>query len=86
MEAVSCNYGLATLTNSTLFGNEAAYGGGIYNYGTLRVANSTIAGNTADMIGGGISMNGSSISSSGATALVEQFDRGRQYEFGLHLP
>ncbi|MCZ8223651.1 MAG: right-handed parallel beta-helix repeat-containing protein, partial [Microcystis sp. LE19-84.1B] len=42
--------GTLTLTNSTISGNTATYGGGIYNDGTLTLTNSTISGNT----GGGI--------------------------------
>jgi hypothetical protein len=37
--------GLVTLTNSSVSGNEAQKGGGIFNTGTLTITNSTISGN-----------------------------------------
>ena len=40
--------------NSTISGNTASSGGGIYNGGTLTVSNSTISGNKATSNGGGI--------------------------------
>ena len=47
-------YGMATLTQSTISGNTAAYsGGGIDNNGTVTVSHSTIARNRAAS-GGGI--------------------------------
>ncbi|MBO7726741.1 MAG: hypothetical protein J6S40_09790, partial [Thermoguttaceae bacterium] len=46
--------GTLTITNSTISGNTAGWGGGIYNYGTLTIMNSTISGNTASYYGGGI--------------------------------
>ncbi|NLE39155.1 MAG: hypothetical protein GX621_14120, partial [Pirellulaceae bacterium] len=47
--------GTLTITNSTLSGNSASYGGGIYNhYSTLTVTNSTLSGNSAQHFGGGI--------------------------------
>src|SRR5207244_3158345 len=46
---------LTTLDNSTLSGNAAYSGGGIYNYtGGLMLNNSTLSGNTAYYRGGGI--------------------------------
>ena len=46
------------MNNSTLSGNSADIGGGIYNQGgTLTVRNSTLSGNSANT-GGGISNNG----------------------------
>jgi hypothetical protein len=43
------------LNNSTVSGNTANYGGGIYNYGsTLTLTNSTISGNKSSYNGGGI--------------------------------
>lgn len=54
-----CNWGTLTVTNSTLLGNSANYGGGIYSYnGTLMVTNCTLSGNSASQRGGGISNNG----------------------------
>ena len=45
-----------TLTNSTISGNKAAIGGGIYayRYSVVQVADSKISGNRADFGGGGI--------------------------------
>jgi hypothetical protein len=43
------------VSNSTLSGNSATYGGGIYNdHGILTVSNSTLSGNSATYDGGGI--------------------------------
>jgi hypothetical protein len=42
-----------TLTHSTLSGNTAGYGAGIYNAGTLTVVNSTVSGNVGSDIAGG---------------------------------
>ena len=56
----SANTATPAVTNSTLYGNGAAVGGGIYITGTLTVANSTLSGNSATQ-GGGIykdSVNG----------------------------
>ena len=56
MAAASDNAGTVTLTNSTVSGNSARNGGGIYNQGgalTL-LTNSTVSGNSADNSGGGI--------------------------------
>ncbi len=53
-----------TLINSTVSGNSAPLGGGIFNSNfideaeaTLRVTNSTVAGNSATQEGGGIDLN-----------------------------
>ena len=47
-----------TVQNSTLSGNSATYGGGIFEYGgTVTVENSTLSGNSA-LIGGGIHNDG----------------------------
>ncbi|NEP57593.1 MAG: DUF4347 domain-containing protein [Symploca sp. SIO2G7] len=54
------NLGTLTLNNSTVSGNRAVLGGGIYNYGnvevpaTLTLNNSTVSGNRANQRGGGI--------------------------------
>ena len=40
------NSGTATLTNSTVSGNSAYDGGGVYNSGTLTLTNSTVSGNS----------------------------------------
>jgi CSLREA domain-containing protein len=57
---------LLTLVNSTVSGNSAPLGGGIFNsnfideaVATLRVTNSTVAGNSATQDGGGIFHGGS---------------------------
>src|SRR5437763_5323501 len=48
------NAGTATITNSTVSGNSALYGGGIasFGFGTVTVTNSTISGNSAVIAGG----------------------------------
>ncbi len=43
-----------TVSNSTLTGNSADAGGGIYNNGTMTVSGSTMSGNSAASVGGGI--------------------------------
>jgi CSLREA domain-containing protein len=45
--------GTINITNSTLSGNNASWGGGISNHGTLAITNGTLFGNSADH-GGGI--------------------------------
>ena len=48
------NYlGFLIITGSTISGNAASFGGGIYTFGSLRVTNSTFSGNSAT-VGGGI--------------------------------
>ena len=47
------NFGILTLTGSTISGNSAHRGGGISNHETLTTTRSTISGNSADL-GGGI--------------------------------
>ncbi|WP_190315902.1 DUF4347 domain-containing protein [Pseudanabaena sp. UWO310] len=46
--------GAVTLTNSTVSGNRANIGGGIYSNGAVTLTNSTVSGNTSDFNGGGI--------------------------------
>ena len=53
------NYGgTATLTDSTISGNSAHWGGGVYTgsygHGITTLANCTISGNTASLVGGGV--------------------------------
>ena len=49
------NRGTSTLTSSTVSGNNASDGGGIFNSGgTLTLNSSTVSGNTAQTDGGGI--------------------------------
>jgi uncharacterized repeat protein (TIGR03803 family) len=54
------NYGTLTVSDCTLSGNSAEFGGGIYNdtNGTLTVSSSTLSGNSATINGGGIVNNG----------------------------
>jgi hypothetical protein len=49
------NFGTLTLMNSTIRGNQAAYGGGLYNHlrSTLTLINSTVSGNAARNHSGG---------------------------------
>ncbi len=59
--------GTLTVSNSTLSGNSAAYGGGIYNdLGTVTVSNSTVSGNSATC-GGGINNFGGTVTVSNST-------------------
>ena len=44
----------ATVTNSTIAGNSATYGGGIFNQALLAIMSSTITGNDAVVQGGGL--------------------------------
>ena len=57
------------LTNSTVSGNSAASGGGIFNDpdGTLAVTNSTISGNSAFNLGGGIFNDGGTVTVTDST-------------------
>ncbi|MDZ8226419.1 DUF4347 domain-containing protein [Nostoc sp. ChiVER01] len=48
------NIGTLSLIDSSVSGNTAYFGGGIYSGGTLRLTNSTVSGNTALEDGGGI--------------------------------
>jgi hypothetical protein len=48
------NYGVLTVTNSTLSGNSAGAGGGIYNDRTLTVTGTTLSGNTVSFAGGAL--------------------------------
>jgi hypothetical protein len=53
------NYGGSlTLTNSTVSGNSAVCGGGVYNTSSLTLTNSTVSGNSA-FCGGGVYNTGS---------------------------
>jgi len=47
------------LENTTLTGNHAFYGGGVYNYADVIFKNCTFSSNLADESGGGISSSGS---------------------------
>lgn len=49
--------GVVAITNTTLHGNQARIGGGIFNGGMLTLANSTLSSNTAEEIGGGLDNN-----------------------------
>lgn len=66
------NSGTVTVTNSTLTGNNAAYGGAILGGGTVTVRNSTIAGNrgeygSAVIIAGSMTIANSTITNNVAT-------------------
>src|SRR5206468_3406005 len=50
----NCYAGTATLTNATVSGNSAGFGGGVYNLSVLTLGNVTIAGNRSSAQGGGI--------------------------------
>jgi len=52
--------GALTITNSTLSGNTAAFGGGAFNSGTMTITNSTVSGNTGGE-GAGIYNAGGSV-------------------------
>jgi CSLREA domain-containing protein len=45
---------VATVTGSTIAGNQAGMGGGVLNLGTMTITDSQISGNTAVSLGGGI--------------------------------
>jgi predicted outer membrane repeat protein len=68
-----CNGGTLTINYSTLSnnssgGNNAGYGGAIFNYaGTLTVTNSTFAGNSATTSGGAIYSQGGTVQISNST-------------------
>lgn len=53
--------GALVITDSTVSGNTAEYGGGIYNYGyaIVNIEKSLLAGNTSSAIGGGMYNSGS---------------------------
>jgi len=50
--------GTLTVDSSTIAGNSAYKGGGIYNRGPLTISNSTIANNSSSSFGGGITNDG----------------------------
>jgi len=59
--------GTVTITGSTVSGNTAANGGGVYTGDNITLTNSTVSGNTASNIGGGLNSNGGSIYITGGT-------------------
>jgi len=62
------NYGILTVNNSTISGNSATIGGGIYNYyRTLTVNNCTLSNNTAFFNGGGIYNENSTLTVTNST-------------------
>jgi uncharacterized repeat protein (TIGR01451 family) len=69
------NFGILTLTNSTVSGNKTGggmvggAGGGIFNNGTATLTNCTISGNQTDNSGGG--GNGAGIANSGTLTLAD---------------
>jgi len=68
------NSGNLTLNNSTVSGNSAFYGGGIFNSGELTLNHSTLSDNSADSYGGGIfnsdalTLNNSTLSGNSASS------------------
>ena len=56
--AVAAVLGTLVITASTISGNSARYGAGLYAGRDTTVINSTISGNTADLTGGGIQLQG----------------------------
>ncbi|MDB5076917.1 MAG: hypothetical protein JWO42_3096, partial [Chloroflexi bacterium] len=56
--------GTLTVSNSTLSGNSATFGGGINNAGTLTVSNSTLGGNSAPSGGGILNFGSLTVSNS----------------------
>ena len=61
------NGATVAVSGSTLSGNVATNGGGIYNEGTLTVVAGTLSGNTAGFNGGGIYSQGGALTISGST-------------------
>ncbi len=47
-------YGTAKLTNCTVSGNSAGYGGGVYNQGKATLNYCTVSNNSASISGGGV--------------------------------
>ncbi|MGO9469265.1 MAG: beta strand repeat-containing protein, partial [Isosphaeraceae bacterium] len=79
------NFGYATLTvtgGSTIEGNTANAGGGIYNYATLTVTDSTIDGNTASVVGAAYGGGGILIDNSTATITGCTFEDNTTGAFG----
>ena len=62
------NLGTVNISNSTFTGNNAAFGGGIFNNGSMTISNSTFSGNTANN-GAGIA-NGASFTGGGSTITI----------------
>jgi hypothetical protein len=62
----SSGAGTPTVTGSTLSGNSASDGGGIFNDGTLAVSNSTLSGNNS-AVGGGINNHTGTLTVSNST-------------------
>ncbi|TVP76785.1 MAG: hypothetical protein EA353_11555 [Puniceicoccaceae bacterium] len=85
------NSGTLTLNRSTLSGNSAFLGGGIYNYfgGTVTLNQSTLSGNSASSSGGGISNGGALMLTNsivaGNTAFSGGNIAGHFEEFGSNL-
>jgi hypothetical protein len=81
---VVSNAGTPTVSNSTLSGNFATYGGGISNVGTLTVSNTTLSGNSANFSGGGgISNYGTlTVSNSTLSGNTANYEGGGIYNSG----
>ncbi|WP_281288850.1 beta strand repeat-containing protein, partial [Phaeobacter marinintestinus] len=75
--------GVATITDSTLSGNEATIGGGgIENHGTATLTNSTLSDNEADSGGGVSNLGTATLSSSTLSGNDAQFGGGGIYNQG----
>ncbi len=64
---ISGQKGVIKLSNSTLSGNSASHGGGIWSQGDITLTNSTLAGNSASYDGGGIYVEGGSVTLTNST-------------------
>ncbi|MFM7099150.1 MAG: tandem-95 repeat protein, partial [Gemmataceae bacterium] len=80
---ISNTGGAVTLSNSTLFGNQAAAGGGIFNNanGTFTIFNSTISHNSATNNGGGIHVGSGTLNISN-TIIANSLSGGDFYSAG----
>ena len=56
--AVAAVLGTLLIAESTISGNSARYGGGLYAGRDMTVVNSTVSGNSANLTGGGIQLQG----------------------------
>jgi hypothetical protein len=81
--------GLDKLTNSTVSGNSALVGGGIFNSGNLTLANSTVSGNsdldTSALDNSGLSIGGGGIFNRGTLNLINSTvaDNSANYGGGI---
>jgi hypothetical protein len=74
---------VATISESTLAGNSASYGGGINNgVGTLQLLNSTLSGNSAIVGGGGLYNDGSATVGNSTLSANSASSGGGIFNFG----